>query len=188
VALFLSRVHPKKNVDFLIEAWAQAGVPPEWRLIIAGPCEEGYQQKLQSLVQKHGLGDRVQFVGPVTGRDKSYLLQRADWFLLPSKQENFGVAVLEAIGAGCPVAISDQVYISDYFHAGSEVMPLEMDAWVRFLRDRMPDESRRQALIEEDRRYIMPQFAIEMVARAWAGRCGRSSNSMASHSSRESSK
>jgi glycosyltransferase involved in cell wall biosynthesis len=167
MALFLGRVHPKKNVHFLIEAWARARVPSDWQLYIAGPCDGEYQQTLDGLVQKHGLEGKVRFVGMVTGADKTYLLQRADWFLLPSQQENFGVAVLEAMGCGCAVAVSDQVYIADYFPARSDVLPVEMDAWVDFLRHRMTDESRRQTQIAANQ-HIIPQFRMETVARAWA--------------------
>lgn len=168
VALFLGRVDRKKNVGFLIHAWARAEISNEWHLYIAGPCEPGYQRELGDLVRKYHLGRSVHFVGMVSGADKIYLLQRADWFLLPSKQENFGIAVLEAIACGCPVAISDQVAVAEHFHARSEILPLKLDAWVEFLRYRLPDEKLRQALIAADRRELLPRFRIETVARDWA--------------------
>lgn len=168
VALFLGRVHPKKNVDLLIEAWAKSNLDSCWLLIIAGPVEPGYQKTLHRLIDKYKLKDRVRFVGSVSGQDKSYLLGRAAWFLLPSKQENFGISVLEAVNAGCPVAISDQVYLSDSFHQKSEILPLRLDAWIDFLRNRMPDEQHRQNVIRLDREYVIPNFAIDTVTRNWA--------------------
>ncbi len=168
VALFLGRLHPKKNVDFLIEAWAKAKPHPSWLLVIAGPSEPAYQEVLEELVTKHRVQDQVRFVGAVSGQDKSYLLGRASWFLLPSKQENFGISVLEAVTIGCPVAISDQVYLSDYFHDKSEVLPVQLDAWIEFIRDRMPDDRHREMLIELDRECLMPKFSIETVTRNWA--------------------
>jgi glycosyltransferase involved in cell wall biosynthesis len=168
VALFLGRVHPKKNVDFLIEAWAKSRPDPSWLLIVAGPAEPRYQRRLDLLTRRYKVQDRVRFVGCVAGIDKSYLLGRASWFLLPSKQENFGISVLEAINAGCPVAISDQVYLSDYFHEKSEVLPVRLDAWLEFLRDRMPDEEHRRTLIQMDREHLIPKFSIDAVTRNWA--------------------
>jgi glycosyltransferase involved in cell wall biosynthesis len=168
VALFLGRVHPKKNVDFLIEAWAKSSPDPRWLLIVAGPAEPAYQRSLDRLTRQCRVQDQVRFVGPVSGLDKSYLLGRAAWFLLPSQQENFGISVLEAINAGCPVAISDQVYLSDHFHEKSEVLPVRLDAWIEFLRDRMPNEQYRQTLARIDREYLVPKFSMDAVTRNWA--------------------
>jgi glycosyltransferase involved in cell wall biosynthesis len=168
VALFLSRVHPKKNVAFLIEAWAKARPGTDWRLVIAGPAEDHYAANLRSLIRDRGLENQISLVGPVAGADKSYLLHRAQWFILPSSQENFGIAVLEAIAAGCPVAVSDKVYVADFFHQRSEVLPLNMDTWVSFLRERMTDEAHRAVVTALDREHILPRFEINTVARAWA--------------------
>lgn len=168
VALFLGRVHPKKNVAFLMEAWAKSNPDPSWLLIIAGPAEPAYQRTLDRLAERDQLQDRVRFVGAVAGADKAYLLGRAAWFLLPSQQENFGISVLEAINAGCPVAISDQVYLADSFHHKSEVLPLRLDAWIEFLRERMPDQNHRQMLVQMDREYLVPRFSIDAVTQNWA--------------------
>lgn len=166
-ALFLGRVHPKKNVGFLIEAWAEASPPADWRLIIAGPGERAYLEHLQGEVKRLGLDGRVVFRGLVSGRAKALLFRRAKWFLLPSQQENFGIAVLEAISLECPVAISDQVYLSDYFHAESEVLPLVAAQWVKFLRERMTDEVWRQKVMARTREELMPRFRFDRVVRAW---------------------
>jgi len=167
MALFLGRVHPKKNVHFLVEAWAKSGLGPDWELVIAGPVEPAYRQKLARVINLYNIQAQVRFVGAVSGNDKTYLLGRASWFLLPSKQENFGISVLEAVNAGCPVAISDQVYLSDYFHDQSEILPLQIEAWVGFLRDRMPDEHHRQTLVRLDREFLVPKFSIGAVTRNW---------------------
>ncbi len=110
----------------------------------------------------------MRFVGSVAGLDKAYLFGRASWFLLPSQQENFGISVLEAINAGCAVAISDQVYLADSFHKKSEILPLRLDAWIEFLRNRMPDEQYRHRLVQMDREYLVPQFSMDAVTNNWA--------------------
>jgi glycosyltransferase involved in cell wall biosynthesis len=170
VALFLGRLHPKKNVELLIEAWTKSRPSGEWHLVIAGSGKDSYVRELQKSVARLGLEEQIHFVGFVTGADKSYLLQRASWFLLPSFQENFGVAVLEAITYGCPAVISDQVFIADDLHDRSEVLPVNTDAWVKFMRERMPDDSWRAELARLDRELLLPKMTIESVARSWASR------------------
>jgi glycosyltransferase involved in cell wall biosynthesis len=167
LALFLGRVHPKKNVEFLMHAWADAKLSCEWRLLIAGPGESGYLNRLRRLADRLRLEQQVQFLGFVSGDDKRYLLQRADWFLLPSKQENFGVAVLEAINHGCPVAMSDQVYIAESFHEKSEILPLDVARWTEFFRERMVDEAWRREVLRMDREKLLPRFHMDTIAADW---------------------
>ena len=170
VALFLGRVHPKKNVEFLIRSWAKAAPPSQWNLIIAGPGEAAYIASLRSLVQKLQLSGNVHFVGYVHGEDKSYLLQRADWFLLPSLQENFGIAVLEAINSGCPVIISDQVYVGDYFAGYEGILRLDEDVWARFMNSRMLDCNFREDAAKHLRSIVDSRFSIDYIAHQWATR------------------
>lgn len=167
IALFLGRIHPKKNPELLIEAWAEASPPPEWKLVIAGPGQPSYIEHLRKIVRQRGIESSVVFQGFVSGDAKAALFRKAKWFLLPSRQENFGIAVLEAISFGCPVAISDSVYLSDYFHGESEVLPLSLAAWVGFMRDRMPDEERRRAVIALDQKELVPRFAFGTISAAW---------------------
>lgn len=167
IALFLGRVHPKKRPDILIESWAQAEVSSEWRLVIAGPGEPEYLAGLAEMARKHRIQDAVRFVGPVSGDDKRYLFQRASWFLLPSEQENFGVAVLEAVSSGCALAISDQVYLADEFPDGTEILPVRLEAWTRFMRERMTDEKWRVETVKRVREHIGDKFSSERVAERW---------------------
>ena len=166
-ALFLGRVHPGKNVKFLIEAWAEASVPREWQLVVAGPADPGDLRQLRRLALKLGIAPSISFAGMVTGVEKRRLLRTARWLLLPSSHENFGIVVLEALAAGCPVAMSDQVYLSDDFPADSEVLPLELDAWVAFLRHRMVDEAWREKRRQLDAAKLTPKFRFDNVARDW---------------------
>jgi glycosyltransferase involved in cell wall biosynthesis len=166
-ALFLGRVHPKKNVHFLLKAWIKANIPANWKLVIAGPIEPIYRTELTRLAEAPPCRKSISFVGPVTGEDKRYLLQNSSWFLLPSKQENFGVAVLEAISHGCPVAISNQVYLATELHSRSEILNLDENQWIEFFERRMTDETWRQRLCELDREFVLPKFAIKNIARSW---------------------
>lgn len=166
-ALFLGRLHPKKNPDLLIRAWAKAKPAKEWHLVLAGTGTVDYVAQLRSLVSRMNLDSSVHFAGHVSGRDKLYLLQRASWFLLPSDQENFGIAVLEAVANHCAVAISNEVYLSDFFHEESEILPVDEAAWIDFIQNRMPDEQWRKHLLDLDASFVAPRFEIEQVASAW---------------------
>ena len=84
---------------------------PDAQLWVAGDGEEAYVQQLQETVATHGLGDSVLFLGFVSGAEKERVLREAWAFALPSHQENFGVAVLEAVAAGLPVVISGEVQL-----------------------------------------------------------------------------
>jgi glycosyltransferase involved in cell wall biosynthesis len=155
--LFLGRVHPHKNLDFLLRSWAQARCRDQWKLIIAGPAEPGYDKRLQHLAGRLGIHDQVQFTGFVDGAEKRYFLENASWFVMPSVHENFGVAVAEAIHNGCAAVVSDQVYLSDYLSARSEVLPLDEDAWADFFLNRMRDDEWRRMLVVRNRRDLHAQ-------------------------------
>lgn len=101
-ALFLSRVHPKKGLPMLLNAWATLR-PANWQLVIAGPDEEGHAAELAARIDALGLGDDVRIAGPAYGEEKEALFRSADLFVLPTYSENFGVAVAEALAYEVPV-------------------------------------------------------------------------------------
>jgi glycosyltransferase involved in cell wall biosynthesis len=106
VILFLSRLHPKKNIPVLLEAWRRiAHDIPEWRLVIAGPDEGGHRADLEAQVA-HASVPRVEFLDPLYGADKDALIASADLFVLPTLSENFGIAVAEALAAGVPAIVT----------------------------------------------------------------------------------
>jgi glycosyltransferase involved in cell wall biosynthesis len=123
--LFLGRIDEKKGVDLLILAYAKAmnaletnqsnipvlGVMP--KLVIAGPgLDTAYGRKVQHMVlQNRSLRNMVLFPGMLSGDAKWGAFYQAEAFILPSHQENFGVAVVEALACGLPVLISNQVNI-----------------------------------------------------------------------------
>ena len=113
--LFLGRIHEKKGVDLLLQAFAEVCCKTQrtepWRLVIAGPDESDYACKMKVLAAKLGITDRVLWTGMLSGPLKWGALHEADAFVLPSHQENFGVAVAEALSCGLPVLISRGVNI-----------------------------------------------------------------------------
>ncbi len=114
VILFLSRIHPIKGADKLLEAFISiANDFPEAVLVLAGPDEFGLESSFRESVKKAGLAERVFFPGLVTGDLKQDLLSRADLFVLPSVSEGFSMAVLEALASSTPVLISPGCYFPE---------------------------------------------------------------------------
>jgi glycosyltransferase involved in cell wall biosynthesis len=101
-ALFLSRLHRKKGLLDLVEAWRVVR-PSGWRLVIAGEDEGGYRRTIETAAAMAGLGQTVDFSGPVDDDKKWELYASADLFVLPSYSENFGLVVAEALASGVPV-------------------------------------------------------------------------------------
>jgi glycosyltransferase involved in cell wall biosynthesis len=102
VIIFMSRLHPKKGVHFLIEA-LQRLAANKFTLVIAGSGVAEYETELKVLAASGPLRNRTRFVGFAAGRFKQLLLQGSDLFVLPSHSESFAIALMEAFAAGIPV-------------------------------------------------------------------------------------
>ena len=131
--LFISRIHEKKGVDLLLKAYKnlvdktvnhnkqQADKLLVPKLVIAGPgLETAYGVQMQQLIMDNELQDTVYFSGMLSGDAKWGAFYQSEAFILPSHQENFGIAVVEALACGKPVLISNQVNIwSEIKEAGA---------------------------------------------------------------------
>lgn len=114
--LFLSRLHPKKQLPLLLEALAllrrQKPEAP-WLLHIAGDGDVDYGQRLKQQARALGIADALIWHGFVAGDAKTALFDQADWFVLPSAAENFGIAAAEALAHGLPVLLAPGVALAD---------------------------------------------------------------------------
>jgi glycosyltransferase involved in cell wall biosynthesis len=102
--LFLSRIHPKKGIEFLVEAVAR--LKSDFilgKVIIAGEGDTEYIESLKQKTLSEGVDDIFEFVGGVYGDRKWELYREADLFVLPTHSENFGNVVVEALACGTPV-------------------------------------------------------------------------------------
>ena len=99
---FLSRIHPKKGLVSLLDAWATVR-RPGWTLVIGGPDELGHEAELQARAARLGIASDVQFVGRIADERKWEFIQDADAIVLPTESENFGMIVAEALEACRPV-------------------------------------------------------------------------------------
>ncbi|MBI1189391.1 MAG: glycosyltransferase [Tepidisphaera sp.] len=154
--LFLSRVHFKKGLDFLIAAFKEIALKhPRLRLVIAGP-DDGYAATVQSMVAQSGLADRTHLVGPQYAQSKLAAFVDAAAFCLPSRQEGFSVAIIEAMACGIPVVISDQCHFPQVQESGAGIVtPLGA----------APTAAALDAVLSmpPDRRHAMGRIGREMV-------------------------
>jgi len=111
--LYLGRIHRKKGCDMLIDAFVKfAAKDPDLYLVMAGPDQQDWKKKLEEPVIAAGLTDRVLWPGLVRGDEKWGAFAGCEAFILPSHQENFGIAVAEALACGKPALLADKVNIA----------------------------------------------------------------------------
>jgi glycosyltransferase involved in cell wall biosynthesis len=105
--LFLSRLHPKKGLSELLDAWrALEGRFRAWHLLIAGPDLDGYGLAMRRYAGELGLHGRATFTGMLAGPARACAFGNAELFVLPSHAENFGLAVAEAMAYGLPAIVT----------------------------------------------------------------------------------
>lgn len=113
--LFLSRIHEKKGLDILVEAYGELYCEKKYdmpHLVIAGPgIDSSYGQQIQQLIKRYNLQEKIITPGMLTGDAKWGALYGASAFVLTSHQENFGIAIVEAMACSKPVIISNQINI-----------------------------------------------------------------------------
>ena len=114
--VFLGRLDPIKRVELLIDAFSTVASGPRlsrWRLIIAGDGDPEYARALRDRAAGSAAGDRIEFTGWVSGREKADVLEEADLLALLSRHENFGRAAAEAMSLGVPVVVSEGVFLAE---------------------------------------------------------------------------
>jgi glycosyltransferase involved in cell wall biosynthesis len=168
--LFLSRLHHKKGLDYLADAFAiVARELPEARLVVVGP-DEGARGAFVQQIQGLNVSDRVLLTGPLYAADKLAALVDADVFCLPSRQEGFSVAITEALACGRPVVVSEECHFPEVAEVGAgEVLPLDAARFARALLTILRDPQRARSMGEAGRRlvferYIWPTIAERTIA------------------------
>jgi glycosyltransferase involved in cell wall biosynthesis len=183
--LFLGRLSWKKGLDRLVAALAEV---PGATLAIAGNDEEGYRERLDRLAAASGVADRVVYLGPVHGADKAGLLHGADALVLPSHSENFGNAVLEAMAAGLPVAVTPEVGLAGVVreHGAGVVTAGDPPRLAAALRRLLADPEGRRAMGDRGAAAAVQEFGwgsvaarmeeayVEVLAKSQNSRAGRS--------------
>jgi glycosyltransferase involved in cell wall biosynthesis len=176
--LFLSRVHFKKGLDYLAAAFARvAAKRPDVRLVVAGP-DEGAREPFEAAIRASGLGDRVHLVGSIYSRDRYSALRDAACFCLPSRQEGFSVAILEAMACGTPVVVSEGCHFPELAARGAgEVVPLETGAIAEALERVLVNDALRERMGAAGREMVMSEYTWPLIAEKMAIAYGRFANS-----------
>ena len=166
--LFLGRLDPVKGLDVLLPAFAQVRREvPDARLVIAGSGTKSYEAQLKQRVSQLGLTGSVEFPGFVEGAQKEALLERAALFVLPSHQENFGLAAVEAMAVGLPVIVTKGVDLWPEVQQADAGLAVEQDvaqlapAMTRLLRD--PEA--RQRMGRNGAALVRDKFSYQAVGR-----------------------
>ncbi len=166
--LALSRIHPKKGYELLIEVFAQVKKQvafSNWQLVIAGDGESVYVEQLKTLAEQVGLNGDARFVGWLEGDRKQSVLQGAALMALPSFQENFGISLIEAMACGVPVLVSPQVNLAPDIAAAQAgwIAELNQEDFARVLAEAMSNEHERQRRGAQGRQ-LAQNFGAEHVA------------------------
>jgi glycosyltransferase involved in cell wall biosynthesis len=165
--LFLARLHPKKGLDLLLPAFA-AMRDCSAALVLAGPGEDTYAEHLRLECVRLGIADRVVFTGMLNGPERITALRAADLFVLPSYQENFGIAVIESLAAGTPVIISDQVNLEESIRGSGvgEVIPVAREPLTAAMQRWLQDDDMRQTAAKKAKPFAA-QYAFPSIADQW---------------------
>ncbi len=130
---FLSRIHPKKNIEFIFELLIKL---PTVKLIIAGSGDETYLHQLKELILEKSLANQIEFRGFLSGESKRQFFSEIDWMVLPSFHENFSVASAESLGYGIPVLSSTFVDATDFGESNGIIrLELEQEKWIETIHE-----------------------------------------------------
>lgn len=142
--LFLSRVHVKKGINFLIEAADVLHNELQgYKILVAGEGDADYVEAMKRMICDRGLQDIVQLIGGVYGDEKWRLFQTSDFFVLPTHSENFGLAIAESLASGTPV-------ITTVGTPWSDLNSSEAGAWIEIGTEPLVETLRRFLGLSED--------------------------------------
>jgi len=167
--LFLGRLHPKKGIDRILNCLQDVRQSiPNVLLIVAGDGEAQYIRHLRQLVSSLALDEHVLFAGHLDGELKWACFAAAELFLLPSHQENFAIAVAEAMQMGVPVVITDKVNTWPYVEeAGAGLVLADRDINVllpQAMKTLLMDDATRSRMTVEGRRYARDRLTWDASA------------------------
>jgi glycosyltransferase involved in cell wall biosynthesis len=169
LVLFMSRIDYKKGLEFLIPAIGELHQEfPDLWFVLAGSGEGSFTQGIEQLLLRCGLSAKTRWVGFISGQEKADALAAADVFALPSRNENFGIVLIEAMNAGVPLLISDEVYIHrEVSDAGAGVVCQPTSASVKSsLRGLLAGSVDLKVMGERGRRLVQERYLPEQATKS----------------------
>ena len=170
IILFMSRIHPKKGLEYLIAALGKLKNQnhQEFALAIAGNGETEYIKQLKDLAIENNLSDRIHWLGFVEGETKYLYLQGADLFALTSYSENFGIAVIEALASATPVLITKGVAIAPMVREQNigYVTELDVEAIAQAIQSILAQPQASQQIGDRAQQYISEHYSWANISRS----------------------
>ncbi len=166
LVLFLSRLDPKKGLDLLLSAFAQARVVhPQLALVIAGSGEPDFVNRLHMYAKDLGVAAAIVWTGFLADEAKQMVLADADMFVLPSYSENFGNVIVESMSAALPVVVTDQVGIHrQVAAAGAGIsIPCSVEALVEAIIRLARSSELRDRMGCAGRELVQREFSIQTI-------------------------
>ncbi len=165
IILFLSRLHPKKGLDYLIPALGKVA-HQRFTFLLAGSGSPEYEAEVEALLVAAGIRNHTYRCGFVKGEMKDLSLQGADMFALTSHSENFGIAVLEALAIGLPVVVTPGVALASVVeqHQLGYVPELEVGAIASALEHCLTYPEKVKQMGERARQLIFEQYTWDKIA------------------------
>ena len=169
------RLHHKKGLEFLAEVFAKMPTAQDWRMVFAGPDEDGTKARLEAAFAALGASGKVVFCGQCDTRELATLYSAADSLLFPSRHENFGNVAVEALACGCPVVLSAGVGAAKELAGipGLTVAPREASEWAKAVLAVVPAGAEANGSRAALAKAVDAKFSPRAVATAVAGEYSR---------------
>jgi glycosyltransferase involved in cell wall biosynthesis len=168
LVLFLSRLDPKKGLDVLLSSIAELlERRDDIGFVIGGGGPKAYEEQIRTSIRHSRFRNQAVLIGGIYGDEKWNVLNQADLFVLPSYQENFGLAVVEAMAAGVPVVISSAVNIyREILEANAGVVSaIDRNSITRTIDGVLNDDSGRRQMGDNGRKLVEERYTWKEVVR-----------------------
>ncbi len=174
--VFMSRIHPKKGLEILIEAislFCNQNDNPKinLQLDLIGKSESiDYQNSLKQLISQKNIEEKVNWIGWLEGNNKFEHLEKSDLFILPSFNENFANVVIECLSTGTPVLVSDKVGLADYVkekNLGWVCKTNNVESLLKTLKTAINDKIKREKIRQTAPQIIEEDFSSQKLAQKY---------------------
>jgi len=167
IVLYLGRLHPIKGLDILVAAFARLNSGgSRAKLVIVGPATSGYDRELKMRVRKAGLEEKCLITGELRGDDKRAAYEAASVFVLPSRTENFGIVVAEAMAMGTPVVISREApWLDVESHNAGSWVDLDAEKFAAAIADILENPDMAAQMGENGRRLVETKYTWDRIAK-----------------------
>jgi len=164
--LFMGRLHILKGTDLLVSAFAAVSSQfPNVDLVIAG-SDFGQRSSMEVKVAQLGIKSRVHFIGMTGGAAKSWLLKQADVFVLPSLEEGFSIAILEAMSMASPVIMTHECHFPEAEAADAAiVVDVSSNALAKALEKMLSDTSLRERVGQAGQTLVRNEYAWKKITK-----------------------